>query len=86
MTIITVSTVGFNEVRELSSYGRMFTVFLIITSFGTFAYVISIITTYIISGELKNYYKDYRVNKEVNNIKNHVIIYGYGRNEKLEQI
>ena len=38
MTIITVSTVGFNEVQELSEAGKLFTSFLIITSFGTFAY------------------------------------------------
>ena len=37
-TIITVSTVGFGEVEELSDAGKLFTAFLIITSFGTFAY------------------------------------------------
>ena len=37
-TIITVSTVGFGEVDELSNAGKLFTAFLIITSFGTFAY------------------------------------------------
>ena len=65
MTVITVSTVGFNEVRELTDNGRIFTAFLIITSFGTFAYAISVITTYVISGNFRNYYKDYQVNKEV---------------------
>ena len=69
MTVITVSTVGFNEVRELTDNGRIFTDFLIITSFGTFAYAISAITTYVLSGEFKNYYKDYRVNKEIEQIK-----------------
>ena len=51
MTIITVSTVGFGEVRELSINGKLFTTFLIITSFGTFAYAISAITTYLVGGE-----------------------------------
>ncbi len=80
MTVLTVSTVGFNEVRELSSQGRIFTAFLIITSFGTFAYAISAITTYVLSGDFKNYYKDYRVNKEIENIDNHVVVCGFGRN------
>lgn len=80
MTIITVSTVGFQEVRPLSEEGRFFTTFLIITSFGTFAYAVSAITTYIVGGEFKTYFKDYRVNKKVDSLENHVVVCGYGRN------
>jgi len=80
MTVITVSSVGFGVVRELSAEGRLFTSFLIIISFGTFAYAISVITTYVVSGEFRNYYKDYRVNKSVENISKHIIVCGYGRN------
>ncbi|MBA3971670.1 MAG: potassium channel protein, partial [Bacteroidetes bacterium] len=47
MTVITVATVGFQEVHPLSNNGRLFTSFLIITSFGTFAYAVSSITKYI---------------------------------------
>lgn len=82
MTIITVSTVGFQEVRPLSEEGRFFTTFLIITSFGTFAYAVSAITTYIVGGEFKTYFKDYRVNKRVEDLQGHVIVCGYGRNGK----
>jgi voltage-gated potassium channel len=80
MTVITVSSVGFGVVRELSAEGRLFTSFLIIISFGTFAYAISVITTYVVSGEFRNYYKDYKVNKAVENIEGHIIVCGYGRN------
>tara|TARA_Y100000385_G_C12799745_1_gene511302 strand:- start:374 stop:577 length:204 start_codon:yes stop_codon:yes gene_type:complete len=51
MTVITVSTVGFQEVRELSEMGRLFTTFLIIASFGTFAFAVSVLTTYIVGGD-----------------------------------
>jgi len=80
MTVITLSTVGFQEVRELSSIGRLFTTFLIITSFGTFAYAVSVLTTYIVSGEFNQYFKDYRVKKDVKQMQNHVVVCGYGRN------
>jgi len=80
MTIITVSTVGFQEVRPLSEGGRIFTSMLIISSFGTFAYAITSISRYIVSGDYKNYFKNYKVDQEVKKIKNHVIICGYGRN------
>lgn len=79
MTIITISTVGFGEVHELSNYGRLFTAFLIMSSFGTFAYAITSITTYLVGGEYKEYFKLYRTMKEVKRMKSHVIICGYGR-------
>ena len=80
ITVITLSTVGFQEVRELSSLGRLFTTFLIITSFGTFAYAVSALTTYIVIGEFNKYFKDYKVKKDVKQIENHVVVCGYGRN------
>ncbi len=80
MTIITVSTVGFGEVKPLSGTGRIFTSFIIITSFGLFAYSISTITQYMFSGELNKYLKDYKVNQQLSKIRDHVIICGYGRN------
>lgn len=79
MTIITVSTVGFNEVNELSMGGKMFTSFLIITSFGTFAYAVSAITSYIVGGEYKSYFQEYKSLKTVSKMNNHIIICGYGR-------
>ena len=42
--------------------------------------IFSAITTYVLSGDFKNYYQDYRVNKEIEQIKNHVVICGFGRN------
>ena len=78
-TIITVSTVGFGEVHPLSYSGKLYTSFLIITSFGTFAYAISSITSYIVTGDYKRYFKDYKNMKEISQIKNHVIVCGYGR-------
>ena len=82
MTIITVSTVGYAELHELSNVGRLFTTFLIITSFGTFAYAVAAISTYVLDGEFNRYYKSYRVNETVKKLENHVIVCGYGRNGK----
>lgn len=82
MTVITVATVGFQEVHPLSDGGRMFTVILIITSFGTFAYAITSITRYIMDGEFREYFKTKRLITELEKLENHVIICGYGRNGK----
>ena len=79
MTIITVTTVGFNEVHQMSDTGKLFTAFLIITSFGTFAYAISAVTTYIVSGDYVKYYKEFKKMKRLQKLSNHTIVCGYGR-------
>lgn len=79
MTVITVSTVGFREVKELSSEGMIFTSFLIISSISAFAYSISALTTYFVDGEYRNTFKVARLKKEIAKLENHVIVCGYGR-------
>ena len=80
MTVITIATVGYREVKELDDAGKIFTSFLIIFSIGTFAYAISVITRYVIEGEFQLFFKHYKVNKDIQQLKNHVIVCGFGRN------
>lgn len=80
MTIITVATVGYGEVAPLSQSGKLFTAFLIITSFGTFAYAVSSITKFVLDGEFNEFFKNRKLNTTIEKLSNHVIICGYGRN------
>lgn len=80
MTIITVATVGYGEVAPLSISGKLFTAFLIITSFGTFAYAVSSITKFVLDGEFNEFFKNRKLNATIEKLSNHVIICGYGRN------
>ncbi len=80
MTVITVATVGFKEVRDLDARGMWFTAFLIIFSFGIFAYAATTFTRYVIDGVFRNYYRDNKVKREIEKLRNHVVICGYGRN------
>jgi len=80
MTVITVSTVGFNDVLILSEEGKIFTMFLIAVSWVTFAYGISVITSHFVEGEMGSLLYSYRNKKQLNKMKDHVIIVGYGRN------
>jgi voltage-gated potassium channel len=82
MTIITIGTVGYGEVEKLSDGGKLFTTFLIITSFVTFAYAISSITKFLIEGELNLFFKNRRLNTAIDKLNDHVVICGYGRNGK----
>ena len=49
MTIITVTTVGFSEVRPLDADAKIFTVFLIVTSVFIFGFAISVVSEYILA-------------------------------------
>jgi voltage-gated potassium channel len=82
MTVITVATVGFQEVHPLSEGGRLFTAFLIITSFGTFAYAVTSISKYVVDGEFNLFFKNRKVSAAIDKLDNHVIICGFGRNGK----
>ena len=80
MTTISITTVGYREVHPLSDAGKVFTMFLLITSWATFAFAISRITQFVISGEINNYFKTRKLMKDVSKLENHVILCGYGRN------
>lgn len=80
MTIITVTTVGFAEVKPLDTEAKIFTVFLIVTSVFIFGFAISVITEYILSRNSLQILKKKRVQKMIGNLSGHVVICGYGRN------
>lgn len=82
MTVITLSTVGFGEVQPLGASAKLFTVFLIGTSVLIFGYSISVITEYIIGRSDPQKAFDRKVMKIIHELKNHIIIVGYGRNGK----
>jgi len=79
LTVITISTVGFGLPHQLTDGGKIFTIFLIIFSFGNYAYAISIITSYLVELQIKDV-MGVRSRKKDNTMKDHVIICGFGRN------
>ena len=79
MTIITISTVGYGEVRPLSEAGELFASFLIILNFGIFAYVLSVFSYYVINGEIFKKMHLNIIRKKIDHLQDHVIVCGYGR-------
>ena len=80
MTIITVTTVGFSEVRPMGPEGKIFTVVLIITSVFILGFAISVITEYILSRNSVELLKKKKMKNIIKGLNNHVIICGFGRN------
>ena len=79
MTVITLTTIGFGEVRELSPAGRAFTIVLIISGIGVVATIVSRVGQIIVESGLNNTYGRMRMQKRVNKLVDHYIICGYGR-------
>jgi len=79
MTMITISTVGFGETRELSVIGRLFTIGLIILAVTLLAYGISGSIDYIVTGQLLTNVAETRRTNMISQLKNHYILTGYGR-------
>ena len=82
MTVITISTVGYEVVKPLSATGKLFTIVLILINVGLLTYFITLITRYLLDGEFIKRYKQIKMENNINNLRNHVIICGFGRNGK----
>ncbi|WKK82718.2 potassium channel family protein [Marivirga arenosa] len=83
MSVITFSTVGFQEVQPLSDDGKLFTVFYIIINLGLFAYTASVISSYLFEGRFREIYKTYTDRKALKKLNNHIIICGFGKNGEI---
>lgn len=80
MTIITVSTVGYKEVKPLSDLGKVFDMLLIVTNLGLFTYFITTFTGFFLDGELRSHLKLIKMERSVEALRGHTILCGYGRN------
>ena len=65
MTVITISTVGFSEVKPLSESGRIFTVLIIIFNLGVFTFALSQLTALILDGEYIQYRKARKMKEKI---------------------
>jgi voltage-gated potassium channel Kch len=79
MTVITITTVGFGEVRELSGTGRFFTIGLIISSVGIVAYLVTRGVGVVVEGEIRKLMGRRKLEKAIHRLKDHYIVCGYGR-------
>lgn len=79
MTIITLTTVGYGEVRPLSSSGRVFTICLLIMGVGFVFYMFGTITQIMVEGQFRRLLGRRKLGKQLAALKDHYIICGYGR-------
>ena len=79
MTVITITTVGFGEVRELSDGGHLLTIVLIFLGVGSIGLTGTALTARLISGELRQQMRGQRMERRISRLRNHTILCGFGK-------
>jgi voltage-gated potassium channel len=79
MTAITLTTVGFMEVHPLSPAGRVFTIVLLVGGVTVFFYLIGAFGEFVVSGQLRDYLRGRRMREEIDGLRDHYIVCGFGR-------
>lgn len=79
MTIITISTVGYSEVHQVSKAGRLFTILLVFFGVGFTLYIAAAVVQFMVEGRIRIILGRRRLEKKINRMKDHYIVCGYGR-------
>jgi voltage-gated potassium channel len=79
MTVITLATVGFREVRELDTIGRIWTMLLSLTGVGIIFGTVGILAESVIAEALSGRRERRRMVDRVRALQQHFILCGYGR-------
>ena len=79
MTIITLGTVGFREVHDLSDLGKMFTMTLIIIGVSVLGYIVGSLAQIMFEGQFQRIIGRKKVEKRIEALEDHYIICGFGR-------
>ncbi len=79
MTVITITTVGYGEVRAVSPTGRVFTIALICMGMGIIAYTLGMVAQAMVELQVRSILGRKRLSLKIKSIKNHYILCGYGR-------
>jgi voltage-gated potassium channel len=82
MSVIILSTVGLGDVKLLSANGHVFTICLVLLNMGLFTYFITLLTRFFSDGEFAKQYNRFKMENKIKELKQHVIICGFGRNGK----
>jgi len=79
MTVITVTTVGYEEEVPLSRGGEVFTSILILAGLGVLLFLLTEVSRAVLEGELRQYLGRVRRSRMIERLTGHQIVCGYGR-------
>jgi len=77
--IITLSTVGFGEVRPMSKLAKLHTSILIFLGVGGFAYLLGSFTEALVEGRIQIFWGRKKMEKKIDSLHDHFVVCGFGR-------
>jgi voltage-gated potassium channel len=79
MTVTTITTVGFGEVKPLGSAARIFTMFIAIVGVGSLFYTFGVVMEYLVAVRLADPTGRRKMEKHIEALSGHIILAGLGR-------
>jgi voltage-gated potassium channel len=79
LTIVTLTTIGYGDVVPHTTAGRAFTMALVLVGLGNVFYLASVAAEMVIEGHLRNVLGRNAMQRRINELRDHVIVCGYGR-------
>ena len=79
MTILTLTTVGYEEVHPLSSTGRIFTILPMVAGVGVMLYVLTSVVNLAVAHEVGSLFRRRKLKTKIAKLKGHFIVCGFGR-------
>ena len=79
MTVTTMTTVGYGEIVPLGQGGRLFVIVFLMAGFAIVSYGAVEIGQWIFSAEMRHFLEKRRMDKEIQKLKDHFIVCGFGR-------
>lgn len=79
MTVISITTAGYNEVRELDTSGRIWTMFVLVSGVGMLFYGIVSLVQLAVEGTVQRYLGRRKMDARISKLENHYVLCGYGR-------
>lgn len=76
MTVITIASVGYGEIHPLTTEGRLFTIILILCGSATLIYGLSILTAFVVEGDLTDILRRRNMMKKIGGLEGHFIVCG----------
>jgi voltage-gated potassium channel len=83
MTVITLTTVGYGEVHEVSRIGQIYTILLIFIGVAFILFVAGSVVQFMVEGRIRTILGRRSLDKKIDRLKNHYIVCGYGRIGKV---
>lgn len=79
MTVITMTTIGFAEVRPLDTAGRLLTMGTAVVGVGSLFYLMTALMEYLVAAQISGRREERRMEKEIAKLSEHIIVAGLGR-------